>query len=258
MGLKVSTTCELTFGGRRTRRRLAGRRGARRHRADVQGHRVRPDDGRHQGDRHPVDRLPQRARLREDPRAGRRPHPDDRQDRAARDDHPPPRRAPLADDAEGLRRGHARADALHRLDPGRRRRQARTRARTPTLDERLNDLLLPIVKGFGSEKSYALHRPGVAADLRRLRLPAGLPDRAVHPRRQDRHPLRGHHGHPGHGLVLPQDRPRQGAGPHQAAHRRAGVRQGRRRQRHPRRPSATCWPRRSRTSRAWSAPWSAS
>ena len=33
MGLKASTTCELTFGERRARRRLAGRRGARRHRA---------------------------------------------------------------------------------------------------------------------------------------------------------------------------------------------------------------------------------
>ena len=55
----------------------------------------------------------------------------------------------------------------------------------------------------------ARHR--VAADLRRLRLPAGLPDRAVRPRRQDRHPLRGHHRDPGPGLLLPQDR--QGPGP---------------------------------------------
>ena len=75
MGLKASTTCELTFGEQRAGRRLAGRRGPRRHRADVQGHRVRPDDGRHQGDRHAVDRLPQRARLRQDARAGRRPRP---------------------------------------------------------------------------------------------------------------------------------------------------------------------------------------
>ena len=74
----------------------------------------------------------------------------------ARDHHPPPGRAPLADDAEGLRRGHARADALHRLHPGRRRGRSRRAARTPRLDEHLNDLLLPIVKGYGSEKSYAL------------------------------------------------------------------------------------------------------
>ena len=59
----------------------------------------------------------------------------------------------------------------------------------------------------------ARHR--VAADLRRLRLPAGVPDRAVRPRRQDRHPLRGHHGDPGPGLLLPQDRqgPGHRAGP---------------------------------------------
>ena len=50
------------------------------------------------------------------------------------------------------------------------------------------------------------------ADLRWFGLPAGLPDRAVHPRRQDRLALRGHHGHPGAGLLLPQDRPRQGCG----------------------------------------------
>ena len=50
------------------------------------------------------------------------------------------------------------------------------------------------------------------ADLRWVRLPAGLPDRAVHPRRQDRLALRGHHRHPGAGLLLPQDRPRPGRG----------------------------------------------
>ena len=50
----------------------------------------------------------------------------------------------------------------------------------------------------------------VAADLRRFGLPAGLSDRAVHPRRQDRLAVRGHHGDPGAGLLLPQDRPRPG------------------------------------------------
>ena len=54
---------------------LAARRGARRHRPDVPGHRVRPDDGRHQGHRHAVDRLPQRAGVRQGARPGRRPHP---------------------------------------------------------------------------------------------------------------------------------------------------------------------------------------
>ncbi len=51
---------------------LAARRGAQRHRADVPGDRVRPDDGRHQGDRHPVHRLPERARVRQGAGAGRR------------------------------------------------------------------------------------------------------------------------------------------------------------------------------------------
>jgi hypothetical protein len=75
--------------------------------------------------------------------------------------------------------------------------------------ERVNDLLLPIVKGVGSERSYELLAPESPADPRRLGLPAGLPDRAVHPRRQDRHPLRGHHRDPGPGLLLPQDGPDQ-------------------------------------------------
>ena len=41
------------------------------------------------------------------------------QDRAQGHHHAPPRRAPLADDAEGVRRGHARPGPLHRLGPGR-------------------------------------------------------------------------------------------------------------------------------------------
>ena len=114
MGIKVSTTCEVTFGDGDTGRRLAARRGARRHRTDVPGHRERPDDGRHEGDRDPVDRLPQRAGLRQAARAGRRPDAGLRQGGPARHDHPPPRRTPLADDAEVVRRGHARPRPVHR------------------------------------------------------------------------------------------------------------------------------------------------
>ena len=40
---------------------------------------------------------------------------------------------------------------------------------------RLNDLLLPIVKGSGSGEVLRAAGLAVAADLRRLRLPAGLP-----------------------------------------------------------------------------------
>ena len=124
MGLKVSATCELTFGQHGAAGgRLAGRRHPQRHRADVQGHRVRANDGGHQGDCDAVDRLSECAGLREDPGAGRRPDPDDRQDRAARHDHPPPRRAPGADDAEGLRRGAAGALPVHRRPPGPDRRR---------------------------------------------------------------------------------------------------------------------------------------
>ena len=51
----------------------------------------------------------------------------------------------------------------------------------------------------------AAHRR-VVADAGRFGLPAGLPDRAVHPRLQGRHPLRGDDGDPGPGLLLPEDR----------------------------------------------------
>ncbi len=64
----------------------------------------------------------------------------------------------------------------------------------------------------------------VAAGLRRLRLPAGLPDRAVHPGREDRHPVRGDHLDPGPRPVLPQDRPGQGSGADRAGHRDRHVR----------------------------------
>ena len=79
--------------------------------------------------------------------------------RAARHHHPPPRRAPVADDAEVVRRGHARARALHGHHPGpdrRRRKPPVPTRRSTTSPYALNDLLLPIVKGFGSEKSYEL------------------------------------------------------------------------------------------------------
>lgn len=100
------------------RQGLADRRQARRHPADVPDHRVRPHDGRHEGDRHTVHRLPERSGVRQGAGPGTRPGAVHGQGRAQGHHHPPPRRAALADDAEGVRRGHARARPLHRLGPG--------------------------------------------------------------------------------------------------------------------------------------------
>ena len=88
----------------------------------------------------------------------------------------------------------------------------------------------------------------IAADPRWFGLPAGLPDRAVHPRRQDRLPLRRHHRDPGAGLLLPQDRPRPGRGA--AARRRPDPEVPRQRHRPPRtrRQPRNCWPTRGRRS----------
>ncbi len=67
---------------------------------------------------------------------------------------------------------------------------------------RLNDLLLPVVKGVGSERSYEMLTLSLQT-LGGFRVPPGLPDRAVHQGRQDRQPVRGHHRHPEPGPVLP-------------------------------------------------------
>ena len=168
MGIKASATCELTFGDGVAGPRLAARRGARRHRPDVPGHRARPDDGGHQGHRHPVHRLPQRPGLRQDPRAGRRPDAGGRQDRAAGDDHPPPRRPRSLMTQKAFAEGTARAGALHRQHPGPdragrgapdHRRGGRTAQRPAAADRQ--GLRVGAVLGAAG------HR--VAADLRRLR-----------------------------------------------------------------------------------------
>ena len=83
-------------------------------------------------------------------------------------DHPPPRRPPDADAAEGVRRGHARADAVHRHLPGRgadrrgrgrRQRRARRARQRPAAADRQGRRL-----GAGLRAAHA-----VPADLRRLR-----------------------------------------------------------------------------------------
>ncbi len=103
---------------------------------------------------------------------------------------------------------------------------ARPGGRRP--DERaiaMNDLLLPLVKGRRLRAGLR-DADAVAADLRRVRVPAGLPARAVHQGRQDRQPVRGHDRDPGHGPVLPQDRPEPGPGLDLAAQPDQGHRRG--------------------------------
>ena len=111
-------------------RRIPVGRQARWHRADVPGDRVRPDDGRHQGDRHAVHRLPERPGLRQAAGAERGPDQGQRQDRPAGDDHPPPGRPADPDEAEGLRGGPARGLPVHRRLAGQDRRRRAERRRT--------------------------------------------------------------------------------------------------------------------------------
>ena len=76
--------------------------------------------------------------------------------RAARHDHPPPRRAPDAHAAEGLRGGHAGAGAVHGHACRTPSRSPTTTASRTTAAAARNDLLLPVVKGVGSERAYEM------------------------------------------------------------------------------------------------------
>nr|WP_276603981.1 acyl-CoA dehydrogenase family protein [Nannocystis pusilla] len=224
MGIKASATCEMTFGERHPARGfLVGEvhDGIRQmfHVIEHAHGRGREVDG------DPVDGVPQRARVREDPRAGPRPAARHRQDRAARADHRAPGRAPDADAAEVVRRGHARADAVHRVGAGRGRAQGRPRERR---QRRARQAERPAAAaGQGLLLGEGVRAAGgVAADVRRLGLLSGLPDRAVHPRPEDRLAVRGDDAHPGARPVLPQDRARrrvdaaQPDGPHRGDARR--------------------------------------
>ena len=155
MGLKVSATCELTFGqhGVPAKGWLVGEV----HEGIAQMFEVieqARNDGGHQGDLHPVDRLPQRPRVRQGARAGRRSDPDDRQDRprVTITHHPDVRRSLMTQKAyaEGGRalylytasyQDAALAKTVHGVEAD--------------LAAKVNDLLLPIVKGWGSEQAYA-------------------------------------------------------------------------------------------------------
>ena len=247
------------------RGRHPARRRARRHRADVPDHRVRPDDGRHQGDRDALDRLPERARYAKERVQGAdlTQMTDKTAPRVTITHHPDVRRSLMLQKAyaEGLRAlvlyTASQQDTVSQAQSGDPAATTRAGLRRRPRATGSTTCCCRIVKGVGSERAWVLLGTETPADLRRLRLPAGLPDRAVRPRRQDRHPLRGHDGDPGPRLLLPQDRARQGPGAAAPRGADAGVRQG---DIGPARspPSASCWARRSRTSRASSATWSAS
>ena len=156
MGIKVSTTCEVTFGDGSTGPGLAARRGARRHQPDVPRHRERPHDGRRQGHRDAVDRLPQRARVRQGARPGCRPDAGrpTRPPRASRSRTTPTSVARCMTQkayAEGLRSlmiytATWQDDIMIKEAAG----------EDTSLSEAVNDLLLPLVKGYGSERSWVL------------------------------------------------------------------------------------------------------
>ena len=102
-----------------------------------------------------VERVPQRARVRQGAQAGLRHHALEGRDRAARPHHRARRRAPDAARHEGARRRHPRAR-------GEARRTTRTRcARSTGKDEQKVayhqgqvDLLVPLVKAYGSDQGF--------------------------------------------------------------------------------------------------------
>ena len=267
MGLKVSTTCELTFGGEKP---AVGTLLGDVHDGIAQMFHVIENARMMVGTKaiatlstgylNALDYAKQRVQG-----ADLTQQTDKAAPRVTITHHPDVRRSLMT--AEGVRRGPARAGPLHR-DPAGHRRPAAARAPGPrrsstgSAAEHRQPGQRPAAadrQGPGLRARLGAARHRVAADLRRLRLPAGLPGRAVRPRRQDRHPLRGHHRHPGPRLLLPQDRQGQGPGADPPVDADPGVRQG------PRRAtaaastaSASCSARASRTSRASSASWSAS
>ena len=211
MGYKASPTCELTFGahGVPARGWLVGDT----HEGIAQMFKVIENARMLVGIKSSgtlVDGLPQRAGVCQDPHPRRRHDADDGQERSSGADHPAPRRAPLAHHAEGLRRGATRDLPLHRGPSGcccrrggfgRRCRVGEPGQRPAAADH----------QGRGLRAGVPVP-DRVAANSGRFGVPAGLPDRAVHPRREDRLALRGHHRDPGAGLLLPKDRPRQRRG----------------------------------------------
>ena len=104
------------------------------HAADVQADEQRAHRRRHPGPRRRVDRVPERARVREGPQAGREHGALEGPDGAARAHHRARRRAPHAARHEVAGRGHPRAHREARAPPRLRSRcsAARTRRRPRT------------------------------------------------------------------------------------------------------------------------------
>ena len=90
--------------------------------------------------------------------------------------------------AEGMRALVLYTASIQDAHPDRRGAGART-------DEAAGGPERPAAAGGQGRRLRAVLRDAhpVPADARRLRVPAGLPDRAVHQGREDRQPVRGHH-----------------------------------------------------------------
>ena len=267
MGLKVSTTCELTFGDKEP---AVGTLLGDVHDGIAQMFRV-IEHARMLVGTKAISTLstglPQRARLRQAARPGRRPHPDDRQGRAARHHHAPPRRAPLADDPEGVRRGPARAGALHRHPAGHRRpgvprerlRGARRGQPGRASPAGSTTCCCPIVKGVGSERAWvllgteSLQTLGGSGFLQDYPIEQYIRDAKIDTLYEGTTAIQGLD------FFFRKIIKDKAQALSHLAHADPGVRQGPRRQRRPPRPpSASCSARASRTSRASSASWSAS
>ena len=147
-----------------------------------------------------------RARAAAGPRRrGRRQGPD----AAAGADHRTRRRQAHAAGAEGLCRGRAGAGPVRRA-PGRRASTPATPARAREAGLLL-DLLTPVAKSWPSE--WCLEANSLAIQvLRRLRLHARLPGRAVLARQPPEHDPRRHARHPGAGPAGPQGADARGRG----------------------------------------------
>ena len=182
------------------------------HAADVPADERRAHRRRHPGPRRRLDRVPQRARVREGPQAGRRTSRSGRtrpRPRVAIIEHADVRRMLLDMKArvEGIRALVVKL--AHHDDAVQRAPAARTTPRPPTTRAR-------------STCSCRWSRP--TAPTRRFRVcetaiqtyggagyTQGLPRRAVLPRREDLQHLRGHQPHPGDGSRRPQAGQRGGA-----------------------------------------------